>query len=740
MLRSIKLSVDKPYIDASSTLAHSGTSYQVSLSPGFNVPNDIVINVNNSTVDLLEYRFQYDLQPTQPLYVRTRYHFNNNTISSWSTVVELSSNQVGMKSSSSIVTTPIISASIDYSNSELGELYIKLDNTTMYAGAGNIVATSWTVETTDGVPLYNLPHSADMINSIKLPVSIIDGHNALVCSAITHSDVNIDSNVAQTFIVITNNKSNYFIAKIKGELYLDSDNFISITQHAKSYSASDVRILMADGTLVEEHSGLDPYAAAFPVGHLTLTDTYIVEVRMQVNNGTPTPWIECYRGYANIRPTRIFNSYTNFDLSRFNFANYFNFEGLSAQTIQADEDGSFYMAIPGTTTLKEYRAQSGRVYEAGNTIDLGTNALFKIPNINYMKLHNGKVLIDHNMAINNGNIEVAAFSLFDYNHITKKLTYIKRFIRNDERYGTGRTGSAVVTKDNLIYYVPGEIFDSNNKKLDLELRVYDISTNTIIDNIPLPITGIKQNVALTEDKNGDIYMFGGTKVPVKSNIRGEPFATVLNHHIYKLDKIAKVWTDIGNVGTNNGNSYRYKLIPLRDNKFLVLNVTPTTLGAGNETSFIFDPSTGLQTNVLNNNPLQERIGISIELNNADICLISSTVDIVESVAYLKTTTSDAVTTTALISNSQRVINLVVPIGKTVYMRDPYLYDSITIDGTSLSNTGKLVWIRQDTINEFHYNDLIVTRPMTLTIPAGQAGPNYNTVVVVGDAVLNVIQQ
>jgi len=133
------------------------------------------------------------------------------------------------------------------------------------------------------------------------------------------------------------------------------------------------------------------------------------------------------------------------------------------------------------------------------------------------------------------------------------------------------------------------------------------------------------------------------------------------------------------------------------------------------------------------------IGVAIELPDGDVGLMSSTADTVEAISFLRTDTSSMPTDNTTMSESQPVTALVIPVGETVYVRDPYRYASIVIEGTSLTSTGKLVWIRNDSVTEYYYNDLIVTRDMTLPQPAiGSPGPTFNRVVVVGDAILTVL--
>jgi len=733
MLRSIKLSVDKVYIDPTSVLAHTGTSYQVATLPDFTIPGNLIVNVSNDTVNLEAYTFDYDMLPNQPLYVRTMYHFNNGTTSSWSNTIELNSNQVGLKSSNTVVSTPLISVKYDYTNSDTGELVAILDAVGLYSGAGTINATSWLIETTDGDVVYELPNSPDVLTELRLPLSELGGNGCFLVSAIMHTNTNADSNSARVLAIIDSFVSSYFTAELRNTLYRNSSNYILITAHATNYQISDVRITALDGSIVGTYANLDPYVAIFKTGNLDLNGYYIVEVRAMGANGQYTPWVEVYRGNSYDYNTRLYSNAVSFVTTDMGFGSYVDFNGLSAQTTQADEDDVFYLAIPETTTIAAYRSRGGGIYPIGKTLDLGVGELANIPNLNVVSLYDGSYLLDHSLVDHLGVTEVAKFTQCTYNRITKELIPTTTLIRPDERYGTGRTNSCVATKTGLLYYVPGELIDNLGNPIDLELRVLDIANNVIIDNIPLPVTGLLENVTIAESSTGDIYMFGGSTAPKLNALHGELVCDLLNSDIYRLDKINKTWTNVLTVTLNNANSYRYKMQSLRNGEILIIDATPDIIDGGVRDSYVYDPTTNTITSVIPNNPTSEHLGIAIEHKGGDIGLMSSTADLVESISFLRTTASSLQLTALAITNSQAVIDLVVPVGEVVYIRDPYRYSSITIVGTDLANTGTLVWVRDNVATSYFYNDLIVTRDMTLAASATV----YNRVIVVGDAILTM---
>jgi hypothetical protein len=738
MLRNIKLSVDQVYIDPSSSLLHVGTSYQVSPTPDFSVIGDLILNINNDANSKLEHTFQHDMLPNAPIYARTRYHFNNSTASDWSAAIELSGSQVGLKSSSTIVGTPTMDITYDTLDSSTGEIVAKLNQLSVITGIGNVDTVSWTVESLDGIILYELPKSTDAISELRLPVSIINGHKAVIITAIANTNTNASSNPARDIAIINPTDISYFTGTMRGGLYNNWPNYILITNPVETFDSMDVRVNDANGALVDSFSYLNSQHPEFRTPTLNINEYYTVEAR-GYNGGRYTPWMIVYVGIAIKYSVRSYNNNIRYNLGYMGFGGYINFEGMSTQSAHSDEDNVFYLAVPGTDRLDAYKSLNGTIYATGNSYNMAANSMAKIPNMNYIMLASGDVLIDHAIESGSGPREAPRFSFKKYNHVTKVLTAVHGLTRSDERYGTGHTNAAVSTDNGLLYYVPGRIVDGSGASLDLEMRVYDVAQNTIVDHIPLPVSGLKLNVTIAEDINHDIYMYGGTSDMTENATHGEWSATMLNHSVYKLDKAAKTWAVLNTTIPHNSSSFRYRMQTLLGGSIMIVDVTPDIIGTSARSSYRFNPILDIGVDVVPNNPSKEHIGITIDLANGDMGAMSSTPEVVESLSYISTTVSDAHLTATSLTASQPVTNLVIPVGKTIYIRDPYRYASIDIQGNGMGNTGTLVWIRDDVPTSYHYNDLIVTRNMTITDPLSGSQTVYNRIVVVGDAKLTVVQ-
>ena len=735
MLRTIKLSVDKVITTPTSTITHTGTSYQVSTTTDFTVPSNLIVNINNSTVDLLSHTFTHDVLPGQPLYARTRYHFSNGSLSDWSNIVEITSNQFGIKSSNTLVSTPSVSGKYDYANVSSGELVITVGNIGVYAGIGNIVSMSWTVESTDGEVLYEVLKSPDILTELRIPMSELGGNQIVIVSVQTHTDTNTDSNVSRAVVETKQTVSEYFIANMIETLYNNYTNIVSISSNLYKYTAAEIRVIAADGTIVGTYNNLDPVYPSFYISGLSNSLIYTVEVRAVDISGVHTPWVIVYKGAASIPSARTYSPYVNYVTTHTGFGAYIDIDGLSTQSLVSDKEGFFYMAIPGTTTLNAYRYVNGALYPTSNVFDLGPGELHPIPSLSVVRLDNGDLLLDHSMGIYNGVEQVSKFTKVRYNRIDKSMSPVQSLVRPDERFGTGGTNS-IVAKGNLVYYVPGRIVDANGASLDLEVRIYDTTTDTIVGSIPLPVPGLKLNVTISEDINGDIYMFGGTGDMAPNATHGELAATLINSDIYKLSLAGTPsWTMVHTMTGLVPESYRYRMQTLLNGKIFIVDTTPDLIGTPDRSSYLFNTITNTVEATILNTPRQEHIGITIDMHDGDLGFISSTPEISEATSFLVTTTSSTLLNDNAMLASNPVTDLVIPVGKTVHVRDPYRYNSITIEGTSLANTGVLAWTRNGVTTEYYYNDLIVTRNMTIN---SATAPVYNRVIVVGDAILTTI--
>jgi len=737
MLRNIKLSVDNVYINPGSSLSHTGTSYQVSPTPDFSVVGNLVLNINNSSTSLLEHMFEYNMGPSTPLYVRTRYHFNNGKASEWSNIIEINSTQEGIKSSDTLISTPVLSVTYDYSTTKAGEVVISLDNLNVQAGIGNINSVSWRLETTDGEVIYELPNSTDVKNVLRLPISTIVNHQCFMVIATANSDTNTSSNEAREISISKSFDMIYFQTAIKGALYADCNNYISISNPAEVYTESEVRVTDTNGAIVDAYTALDPVVALFKTSAVNVGQYYTVDIRLRSTSGNHTPWINAYSGIAYVSVPRVYSDTISYVTTNMGFGGYFNFNGLSAQSVQADDDGVFYLAIPETNTLESFKITNGAIFPLGNTYSYGSVGLHPIPSFNVIKTYDGNMVYDRSLGLINGVSERPRFELMNYNMVTKSMISQHYLDRLDERGSTGTTNSAVIKKDGKVYYIPAHIVDNAGASVDLEMRVYDSITNTIVEHIALPVTGIKQNAGLTEDKNGDLYFFGGSGDDIESTVDGSLWATPMNHVMHKYDMITKTWSTLATAPIVNSDMYRYKLQTLRNGDIFIIDATPNFVSAGVRHSYIYRPSTNTYTHTIINNPQREHLGISVELPNGDIANITSTPDLVEATSFLVTTVSDAHLTAQTLTDSQRVLDLVVAQGDTVFIRDPYRYRTVTIQGTNMANTGTLAWERNGVIKKYYYNDLIITRNTTIVTPATGTPPTYNNVVVVGNATLTL---
>jgi len=539
-------------------------------------------------------------------------------------------------------------------------------------------------------------------------------------------------------LVVDTYNVTYGIPTIKGTLYSDANNYLVLTEPTQPYTKSEVRVLASDGSIVGIYPSNSGTVARFRTGPLDTASYYTVEMRVANANGAFTPWFHAYSGSPSIYSARQYARSIEYGTGTPGFGGPITLNGASDQRVQADADGMFYLARPETDIMDLYSSNNGALVSMGQTHTLATGSLSKYPTINTLRMYDGDLVIDHSTAGAGTNNNIPRFTVMSYNNVTKTMTPTHGMRRTDERYGTGRNGSAVIDRAGLIWYIPGKIIAADGTDADLEMRVYDTKANKIINHIPLPLTGVKQNVALAEDDNGNLYIFGGSSSDTKHPTTGELWAKPMNRVVYRLNKANNTWSNVVTIPVINGDSYRYGMVTGKSGDIFIVDQTPGLVSTTARHSYLLSTKTfGIMATYVNN-PSKEHIGRIVELIDGDIGMISSTPESVEYVSYFTTTTSTAHLSAVGYSYSNRVLDLVVSPGDKVYIRDPYRYRTIKIGGTNMNNTGVLVWLdSQGVPTEYYYNDLIITRNTILTEPV--AGPylTYNKLTVVGNAILTI---
>jgi len=120
--------------------------------------------------------------------------------------------------------------------------------------------------------------------------------------------------------------------------------------------------------------------------------------------------------------------------------------------------------------------------------------------------------------------------------------------------------------------------------------------------------------------------------------------------------------------------------------------------------------------------------------NSDISRISSRVDDPQ-VVYLYPTERIGGVNINTNTSIDLVTNLVVNTNEVITITNPYLYDTININGTSNTDTGYLHWQKGDEVIVFKYTDLLVTHDRTLT---GLETSKYENITILDGAHLYVV--
>jgi len=728
--KTIKIAIDAPILPAGSGLTHVSTSWEVSKIPDFTDVTYKILSLLEDATNLLEYRLSYDLQPSEPLYVRTKYHFSGGVASNWSRIIPLNADQIGIKLSSTVVMTPIPKVNINYDTNNNGTMVITTPTMKLYAGSGTHQSTTWQIVDTDGKVIFNRINDVDNLTSISLDAKIIDSNKAYVVKVRHTTNTNTDSNYGK--LIINQNSNSYSLFKlfIPYNLYPNSRAYFDLRLYTTLFQSIDIKIIDDLDVIRASNYGQVSTTPYLDLGNLELYYSYNIYARLNLSDGSSTDYIFIDR--VTLTPNEIVPYSASITyLNKQSLSQEVNLGGMLTQTARETRTQNIWLGKQQSDTLFEYRMINGQLVEVGPSISItGNNDILSKPYINVMPLYNSSLLVDYSSDVTNGIYRKSTFNYYDHNMVTDVLTYKSTLVREDERYSTSLSSSAAVMPDAL-YYIPAKLVDANENEIDLELRKLDLTTMTMTTEGALPVP-LKRNVTFLPIDDVNIVMLGGTDSGVLVN-NIEEF-TRTNDNIYLYNTVNKTWTVIGTLtGVIPNSVYNLQGYERRDKKFVLFNAVNSGSELGNQDSYVLDVTTGTVVNNLDDTLDTLAYQNTIALNNGDLLRISTrTQDPQKVYTYI----SDTIAAADIVDSAvvDTITDLIVQAGETITIESPYRYNSITILGTSLADTGTLEWLDGEVSRLFHYNDLLVTRDLTIT----GSTTDYNSVTILDGATLTLV--
>jgi len=707
-MRKISMGIDAPAITPGSGIIHISTSWQVSKIPDFTKQEYIVVESLNDELNLLSYKFRYDIKPNEPLYLRTKIHFNNDLEFEWSKIVPLHSDQIGIKLSSTVINTPRLEVNLSFSNNLNGYITVNTSIMSLYGGAGVHNSTSWFIADTDGKVVFDRQKDLNNLTTIKLPVKIFDKNKIYTIKARHHTDTNADSNYGVALYSTATGGGELFNLTTPYQLVTKRFLYFDLKLYTTKFKHIDIIITDEYNNIICYNNEQVTRTPRIFTGDLNTNNTYTVKARIKLTDGTETEYRTILKSskHENTLISKLNIPYLN----KQSYQQGIMLNGLTAQSSQEFYTGTILLGKQNTDIVYRYNIVNNKLVEKGQAFTLGGGSdISTLPYLNIVPLHNGRVLVDYSIEKVNEELGVSAFKVFEYNAITHEFTELHSIVRNNERYSTGVSASTAPMLNNKVYYIPSLISDNNDNLQLLTLMCYDTETNIIteISELPENIKRYGNLVKLSEDK----LMFLGGVLERDIDVY-EDIYTRVNNYVYTYTISTNEWETVGTLSDIIPSSvYNLQVYERRDNKIVLFNASPYGEIVKDQSVYTIDLTSYAvekhDDTIIDDLPYQT----SILLRRGDVLRISArALDPQKVSRYVSNTMNDI---DIMFNNTvMNPLDLMIQPGTTVTIESPYVYNSVKVLGTTYEDSGLLRWVYDDEVREFTFRDLLVTRSRT----------------------------
>ena len=192
------IEIDK--IETGSDVKHDETSWQISLTPGFD-ENDIVFESLNDKDNLTSVRVPLPLDDEDLYYSRTKIHFSDGSEGDWSKPNVITKHATGFNFNDTIVVTPKLSVDFDVRNSPLGGFIVNGSEFRLFSGIGSHKFTTWIIEDDKGNQVWSRLNDKHNLTSIRIPSNVLLPGKMFTVKAMYVSDTNAYSNYGRLVII-----------------------------------------------------------------------------------------------------------------------------------------------------------------------------------------------------------------------------------------------------------------------------------------------------------------------------------------------------------------------------------------------------------------------------------------------------------------------------------------------------------------------------------------------------------
>ena len=731
-MRTIKIGIDKPGTNEK-TMKHIATNWQISRLPDFSKREYMLFESLNDSERLLELRENIGVDEHDSLYVRTKFIFDNNRESEWSDIVPLTGERIGIKLSGVVIATPQVTIDIDYELSSVGVVTVNCSEFQLFSGVGKHEATDWSLFTLDGEIIYQRFDDDENLTSLVLPQDQLKDNTAYIVKVrYISNNHSTKSNYGKTFLTTYVEKNDLYTLNFPFGLLPNNKFYGNLQLYINNFKSLDIIIRDETGKVVAEELGQVTKTPFINTGDLKEYRHYSIESRAKLLTGEYTAYTK-HEIKLVTKNELVVKDKAHKYLGKYTSSQELILNGATVQSVMQHRNGDILLTKNGVSDITRYEFRNKRLIETNDKLELGDMDSLDMSYLNIIPLYNGDIMVDYSTKNVEGVSRKPVFKLFELNPITKKYIKSKQKIRENERYSTSISTSAVSGSDGL-YYVPNEIYDSEDKLTYLKLMKYDYEENKIEVVSDLPFDA-KRFVTLVTVDETNILVLGGSRT--HKVVKHIDLWTRDNNKVYNFNTVTKKWTLLFELpGSVDESIYAFQAFMRKDKKVAVFNAVYSGPSIGKQNTFILDleqKTCVVENNDQPDNAIYRNI---VMLQNGDILRISSTVLDPQKVnTYISDTYSpEDIIDTQIVD---LVTDLVIGRNQVVETESLYRFSSIKIEGDDYKNSGVLRWLDGEEVTEFRHDDLIVTRDMVIVQNLYEGVKEFNSITILEDAALDI---
>ena len=729
-MRKIRIKVSPPNMENIKDYEHFATSYLISKSIDFSNENNILKKNLRDETNKSEYVTDLDIQPFETVYVRIMFHFKNlttntETTSAWSRTTPVSGDKEGFKLSDVIISTPIV-------NTEVNDETITIETKPMviYSGSGLHTKTSWSVTDSDNNTIYKRLEDESNLTKLRTQSINVESNKAYVFQAKHITKTNNHSTYGKKIVMDYNRGLNLFDFNLVNEFTTNTKVYFKLTLYAPNFKSMDIEVRDKKGvvgTSLLNHTSLTGFIYTTP---LTVNTVYDIYVRVKFTDNVVTVYRLQFTGMLLKQDTN--DLYGPGDTV-------YPEKGVGSGNVSfgdivvADKEGTTIIKRSSVGVTSGYQMRDGNIVFTefiNNAISLYSfkggslsriKRLFKPTNgsdlaidyVNVLPLPNSDIVINYCTVDVKNKYKKSIFKKFSYDPVRRELKEIRTYEALTEELSTSVSTSAAIMNNGDIYYIPA-IKKSGTTDTTLSLMKLNTVNMTVETVVTLP-DKIKYNATLIRDIDENLYLFGGsTTKRLHPTTKEDTWLRDINK-VYKFNKGTRTF-DYLNINfplSWSKDIYCTQGYLRHDHKIVLFNSVHNGSELGNQKVLVFDPKTLKFTERSLYTNMKIPFRNNIVMRDGSILRISSKAqDPQASYIYASEYTS---TSGKPITPINPVKRLVVLTGTQIEIEDPYLYDSIDIQGT-----GKLIWLSNNGRIEYTSADLLITRNTVMKQSAYEA--------------------